>query len=174
MERYRKSIMGFIAKRIDDSSVAEELTNDVIMAGMMGAAAFRNEAEEFSWLCAIAKHKVVDYYRKKKIKTVLFSSNPMLEEFATEAIGPERDALKNELKEEINKTLREMGEGYEKLLRLKYVDGLKIAEIARIFKSSVKAIESRLIRAKARFRASWAYDRATYKKNRKISGTNWS
>ncbi|MFA6518055.1 MAG: RNA polymerase sigma factor [Candidatus Shapirobacteria bacterium] len=172
MERYRKSIWGFVAKKIDDVGVVEEITNDVMMAGMIGRPGFRQEAGEFSWLCSIAKHKVIDYYRKKKLKTILFSSNPMWEEVASEAIGPERDALKNELKQEINKTLRELGEGYEKLLRLKYVEGLKIAEIAKLFKSSVKAIESKLIRAKMRFRNNWAYDKATYKENRKINGTD--
>lgn len=172
MERYRKSIWGFVAKKIDDWGVVEEITNDVMMAGMLGKPNFRQESGEFSWLCSIAKHKVIDYYRKKKIKTILFSSNPIWEEVASAAIGPERDALKNELKQEIYKTLKELGEGYEKLLRLKYIDGLRIAEIAKLFKTSIKAVESKLIRAKARFRSSWAYDKATYKENRKIGGPN--
>lgn len=166
MEQYRNRLFNFIVKRVEDLGVAEEITNDVLWAGMRGEKEFRGEAAVFSWLCAIAKNKIIDYYRKKKIKTVLFSVNPLFEELTDMAVTPERDVLKNELVEEIKKTFTEIGEGYGKILRLKYIDGLKVAEIARTMASSVKAIESKLIRAKAKFRQSWAYDRSTSKKNR--------
>lgn len=166
MERYRSAIFNFVNKRVEDAGVAEEITNDVLWAAMRGEKEFRGEAAVFSWLCAIAKNKVVDYYRKKKIKTVLFSVNPVLEEITDMAVTPERDVLKNELIEEIKKTFEEIGEGYGKILRLKYIDGLKVAEIAKTMATSVKAIESKLIRAKTKFRACWIYDKPETKKNR--------
>ena len=91
----------------------------------------------------------------------MFSANPMFEEIADKALGPERDVLKNELKEEIGKTLGEMREGYEKLLRLKYIDGWKVKKIAELLKISTKAVESRLNRAKKEFQQSWDYDKKT-------------
>lgn len=162
--KYHKSIRSFVAKRVGDEGVAEELTQDIILAAYDSRNNFKKGTKEFSWICAIAKHKIIDYYRKKKIKTVLFSVSGVFEEIADKALTPERDCLKNELVEEIKATLQDLGEGYHQILRLKYIDGLKIKEVANILKLSIKAVESKLVRAKKKFRLAWNYDEKTDKK----------
>jgi RNA polymerase sigma factor (sigma-70 family) len=82
----------------------------------------------------------------------------MFEEIADKALTPERDVLKNELKEEIKKTLADLKKGYKNLLRLKYIEGRKVNEIAKATNLTVKAVESRLTRAKKQFREAWVYD----------------
>jgi RNA polymerase sigma-70 factor (ECF subfamily) len=156
--KYYLGLKGFISQKIDDEGVVEEITNDVLLAAINCKDNFDGRCSEFSWICSIAKHKIVDYYRKKKIKTILFSVNPMFEEIADKALTPERDALKNELKEEIKKTFKEIGAGYKNILRLKYIEGWKVNDIAKKNKLSVKAVESRLMRARKQFKEAWAYD----------------
>lgn len=156
--KYYQSVRGFVAKRIDDEGVAEELTNDIMMAAIKSLPNYDHRCSEFSWICSIAKHKIIDYYRKKKIKTVLFSVSEVFEEVADKALNPERVSLETELRTEIKKTLKDLRAGYGDLLRLKYIDGMKINQIAEILKLSVKAVESRLIRAKKQFRLTWNYD----------------
>lgn len=163
-KKYYKSVRGFTRRKIDDEGVVEELTNDIMLAGIKSWPSFNHKCSEFSFLCSIANHKIIDYYRKKKIKTILFSASPIFEEIADEALSPEKNYLKNELKREMKKTLKELREGYGNVLRLKYMQGLKVREIAKILKISIKAVESRLIRAKSKFAESWNYDR---KKNTK-------
>ena len=80
--------------------------------------------------------------------------------------------LKEELKSEIRKTFRELGAGYGKILRLKYLEGYKTKTIARILKTTVKAIESRLRRAKIQFRNIWSYDKKAVVENIKVGGIN--
>ena len=158
-KKYYFGLKKFISQKIDDEGVVEEITNDVMLAVINSEKNYLQKCSQFSWICSIAKHKIIDYYRKKKIKQVLFSNNPVYEEIADKALTPERDALKNELLEEIKDTFAELNEGYGKLLRLKYVDGLKIREISKMLKISLKAVESRLSRAKKQFRQAWNYDR---------------
>ncbi|MAF25405.1 hypothetical protein CL634_07510 [bacterium] len=158
-KKYYKRIGYFVAKRIDDKGVAEELVNDIMLAAINSQPNFSGKSSEWSWVCAITKHKIIDYYRKKKLKVVLFSVSPFFEEIADQALNPERDSLKNELKEEIKKTFRGLGEGYGKVLRLKYIEGFKVKEIAQKLKMSVKAVESRLFRARDRFRKKWKYEK---------------
>jgi RNA polymerase sigma-70 factor (ECF subfamily) len=161
-EFYKKYYLGlkkFVSQKIDDEGVVEEIVNDVMLAGMNSISSFNHKCSEFSWLCSIAKHKIIDYYRKKKIKTVLFSVSPVFEEIADKALTPERDVLKNELKEEIKKTLAEIKKGYKNILRLKYLEGCRVDEIAKETNLTVKAVESRLIRAKKQFREAWIYDK---------------
>lgn len=158
-KKYYLSVRKFVSQKIDDEGVVEELTNDIMMASMMCRSNFDGKCNEFSWICSIAKHKIIDYYRKKKLKTVLFSFNPVFEEIADQALSPERDVLKNELKDEIKKTFEELNKGYKDILRLKYVEDMKIDEIAKNLKTTIKAVESKLIRAKKKFKEAWIYDR---------------
>jgi len=157
-KKYGLGLRKYISQKIDDDGLVEELVNDVMLAAINSGESFEGRCSEFSWLCSIANHKIIDYYRKKKIKTVLFSVSPMFEEIADKALTPERDALKNELKGEIIKTFEDMREGYRNILRLKYVEGWKMDEIAKKMGTTIKAIESKLMRAKKEFKEIWAYD----------------
>jgi len=158
-QKYYLSIRGFVRKRIDDEGTIDELVNDIILAAFNSLPNFNHQCSEFSFICSIAKHRIIDYYRKKKLKTILFSANPEFEEIADKALGPERDALKNELKSEIKNTFLELTKGYRKILRLKYISGWKVVKIAQKLEISVKAVESRLMRAKKEFRQKWNYDK---------------
>jgi RNA polymerase sigma-70 factor, ECF subfamily len=158
-KQYDLGLRKYISQKIDDEGVVEELLNDVMLAALNSEERFEGRCSQFSWLCSIANHKIIDYYRKKKIKTILFSVSPVFEEIADKALTPERDALKNELKNEIKKTFGDIGKGYQKILRLKYLEGWKVKEIARKMNITIKAVESRLIRAKKEFRENWAYDK---------------
>lgn len=171
-QKYYPGVRGFVTKRIDDEGVVEELTNDVLLAAYESLPSFNGRCSEFSFVCSIAKHKIIDYYRKKKIKTILFSANPIFEEVADRALTPERDVLKNELKKEIEATLDDLKAGYGKILRLKYIEGLKISKIAQMTEMSVKAVESKLIRAKKQFQNKWSYDRKKAKEFVQTNDTN--
>ena len=164
-KKYYWSIKKFITKKIDDQGIVEELSNDVIWAAWESRDKFLNNSNEFSWICGIAKHKIVDYYRKKKIKTILFSVSPVFEEIADNALTPEKDCLKNELVAEVRRVLKDIKKDYKKILRLKYLKGMAIKEIAKMLGSSEKSIESKLGRARLNFREVWSYDRKKNKEN---------
>jgi RNA polymerase sigma-70 factor (ECF subfamily) len=170
--KYYLGIRSFIARKIGDEGVVEELTNDVLLAAFNSLPNFNHKCSEFSFVCSIAKHRVIDYYRKKKIKTILFSANPIFEEIADKSLSPERDVLKNELKEEIGRTLKDLKKGYGRILRLKYIGGWKTQKIAEMMKISVKAVESRLIRARRQFQSAWTYDRKKAKEIMEVDRIN--
>ena len=172
VKKYQKSIAGFVRKKISDEGVVEELTQDILLAAYNAIPDFNGKCSEFSFICGIAKHKIIDYYRKKKLKTILFSVNPKFEEIAEDALTPERDVLKEELKSEIKKTIKELRADYSKILRLKYVEDLRSSQIAQMMKLSVKAVESRLIRARKQFQNLWVYDKKKNKEFVQANGSN--
>jgi len=151
-KKYFKIVFGYVKKRINDEKDAEEVSNTILLSAWNSLPNFSGKSSEKNWIMAIARHKIVDFYRKKKLKTVLFSSLPQLEDVADKTIGPEGDSLKTELKNEIKEILNELSEGYGQILRLKYVDELKNGQIAKLLKKSYKAVESKLARARAKFR----------------------
>ena len=156
--RYYSSLRTFFSQKIADDGLVEELTNDVFLAAINSYPSFSHRSSEFSWICGIAKHKVIDYYRKKKIKTILFSVSPVFEDIASQALTPEHRVLKNELLREVILALAELRSDYRRLLRLKYLKDLPVKKIASLLKSSIKSVESKLTRAKLKFKQVWTYD----------------
>ncbi|MBU2592418.1 MAG: RNA polymerase sigma factor [Patescibacteria group bacterium] len=153
--KFKQPLFFFLLKRVDNEEDAKDILQETFISALRALPGFEFRCPLFSWLCAIAKHETIDFYRKKKLKTVLASRVPFFEEIADQALGPEGKHLKQELKQEIKNVLCQLSEGYSKILRLKYVDGLSMKTIAQILEITVKAVESKLGRAKNKFKELW-------------------
>lgn len=149
-----------IFRKIDNPCDAEEVLQDTLISILDSLPLFSGKSSFLAWSLSITKHEIIDYYRKKKIKAILFSHLPFLEDLASSALGPQELLLKKELTEEIKKVLGKVSEGYRKILRLKYIEGCSVAEIARQMELSPKAIESRLTRAREAFKLAWGASNA--------------
>lgn len=154
-------LRNYISKKIDEDNDVEEILQATLISAAGSWPTFKGNSSFSTWLCGIAKHEIADFYRKKKIKTFLFSRFPFLENLVSEALGPEEELLKEELRKEVKETLSRLAEGYSLVLRLKYYNGLSLKEIAQKLNLTVKAAESRLSRARLAFRKEWA---SQYKK----------
>ena len=163
MEKYRQRLTKFVAKRVDNFMDVEEIVQDTLLSAMDSLPTFKGKSSQFTWLCAIARHEIGDFYRRKKIKQIVFSKCPWLKELVDEALGPELAFQELETKTRILKTFKNISEGYAKILRLKYVEGRSMKEIARKLNLTVKAVESRLTRARLAFQKIYVQE----------GGKNW-
>ncbi len=152
---YQKRLLNFILKKVERQEDAEEILQDTFLSTLDSLPIFKQNCSLYTYLCAIARHEIADFYRRQKIKTFLFSHFPILENLASQALSPQRSFEEKELKKEALHTLKNLSEGYSRILRLKYIDGLSYQEIAKKLKKSGKAIESRLARARKAFAKSW-------------------
>ncbi len=159
VEKFYKEFQGplfsFIAKRVKNNRDAEDITQETLISALNSLPNFNFNSSLFSWICAIAKHEIADFYRKRKLKTILFSKMPFLQNWADEALGPQGEYLKDELKEEIKYVLENLTEGYSKILRLKYIEGMTMKKIAQKLSITAKAVEMRLYRARKKFKKAW-------------------
>lgn len=158
-QEYKDRLKKYIFRRVDNDSEAEEILQQTLTAAVDSLPLFSGRSSFFTWLCGIANHKITDYYRKKKIKTILFSSFPFLETIASDALGPDEKLEREELKKEVKTVLTALAEGYREILRLKYLEGFSMAEIARTARTSIKAVESKLTRAREAFKKEWALNK---------------
>lgn len=152
---YQERLLNFILKKVKRQEDAEEILQDTFLSTLDSLPIFKQNCSLYTYLCAIARHEIADFYRRQKIKTFLFSHFPILENLASKALSPQRDYEEKELKKEALRTLKSLSEGYSKILRLKYIDGLSYKQIAKRLKKSAKAIESKLARARSAFAQAW-------------------
>lgn len=154
-QKYEARLRGFIAQKVSDEQDVEEILQDTFVSAFDSSPTFSGRSSFFTWLCGIAKHEIADFYRKRKIKTILSSRFPFLEGLADQALGPEEELIEAELKREIRAVFRKLSEGYREVLRLKYIDGYSVAQIAEELGTTFKAVESRLFRARKAFAKIW-------------------
>ncbi len=154
-QKYAPSLFLLIKNKIEKREDAEEILQDTFISIFDSLSFFDFRSSILTWAKSIAQHEVADFYRKRKIKSLIFSHLPFLEKLASQALGPEMSFQQKEVKEEIERVFACLSEGYREILRLKYIEGLSMAKIANLRQISVKAVESRLSRARLAFQKEW-------------------
>jgi len=125
--------------------------HDALFGFLEAIRDFTGASKLKTFLYAIASHKVIDWYRKKKIRHVVFSAVPQLESLIAPLFGPEEALDASFLREKIYTTLGQLLPMYKKVLLLKYVDDFSVTEIAGKLAISFKSAESQLFRARRAF-----------------------
>ena len=64
VDNYGDYLFNFAVGRVSDSEIAKDLVSETFLAGLKSAKNYKGEAAERTWLIAILKRKVIDYYRK--------------------------------------------------------------------------------------------------------------
>jgi RNA polymerase sigma-70 factor (ECF subfamily) len=145
-------VLGFIKKKVADQSDAEELLQDTLVAGLEALRDFRGKSSISTFLCAIARNKIVDFYRKRKIKQVVFSQMPQdVLPLLSNFLGPEDAFDVQDVRYRIRSVLNSLTPVYRTVIILKYVDGLSVKEIAEKLSLTFKSTESTLFRARMAF-----------------------
>ncbi len=150
----------WFSQKVNDEKDGEELVQDTILSVLDSLPRYKHESSFSTWVVSIAKHELVDYYRRRKIKTILFSAFPFLEELADMALGPQLALEEKEAKDKILQTFKKLSEGNELVLRLRYMEGLSVNEIAHKLGISYKAAESKLSRARLAFSKAYVFNRS--------------
>ncbi|MDP2649259.1 MAG: sigma-70 family RNA polymerase sigma factor, partial [bacterium] len=102
---YSPKILSYLSKKLPCPEDAQEITNDVFLEAIDSLSMLRKEQSALSWLYRIAHNKMVDFYRKKKIKSILLSQMPFLQIIASEINQPEFQFEKDKIRDEIEAAL---------------------------------------------------------------------
>ncbi len=149
--KYQPLIFNFVKSRIKNYQLAEELTQDIFIDFIEALRDFRFQSTLKTFLFSIAKHKIIDQIRKRKLNSILFSKLPSHIVESLKVIFIDEEIDKKQLKEKISKVLDYLPNDYQVILRLKYIEGVKIKEISERLKLNFKATESLLFRARKNF-----------------------
>lgn len=148
---YTPKLRQYIRYKISSPDDAEEVLQDTLYAFLEAIRDFAGASRLQTFLYSICHHKVVDYYRRKKLRQVVFSALPQLETIATSILTPEEEFDVTMLREKIHRVLGRLLPMYKKVLLLKYGDELTVGDIARRLTISFKSAESQLFRARKAF-----------------------
>ncbi len=149
--RFVPKLSAFVHSKVGDREDAEEVLADTLYAFLEAIRDFQGKSSIKTFLFSIGHHKIVDYYRRKKMKQLVFSRAPNLEFLVSPLLSPEEELDMTILKEKISTVLSRILPHYRAILVSKYIDNLSVADIAHKFALSFKSAESQLFRARKAF-----------------------
>lgn len=148
---YQKPLSNFIYKRTGDTTLTEEILQDVFIHALESLRDFRFQCSVKTFMYTIARNKVIDFIRKKKIKKVLLSTLPTYIVEGLTKVDFNEEMEKKELQEKLEQTFSELPHEYQVILRLKYIENQSVQYIAEYLFKTFKSTESLLYRARKAF-----------------------
>ena len=79
VEEYSDVLFTFACLRVGDRETAKDLVQETFLSALQNVESFRGESSQETWLTAILKNKIIDYYRKRKTA----KSSPLVDEDGT-------------------------------------------------------------------------------------------
>lgn len=146
VQRHKGAIYAFIRRYIGDGDDAYDVLQETFLSAWLGLKRFDPARPFLPWLRTIAINKCRDFGRRASVRRLLLrlKSQEPEENVEEPAIASEEDArLRN-----LDRAILSLPPFYREPLLLTTVSGLSHAETAEILKTSPKAVEMRLRRAR--------------------------
>lgn len=161
VQRYTDVVYRFLSRRIDRAEVVDDLCQEVFLAAWTQLPTFRNESRLKTWLCAIARHKVADFYRRRLQEIPQNGADEQERGVPLEAalvVDFEGHIDRQKMAAKIQEILAEMPDAYRAILRWRYWDHRSLGEIAEMTGKTEKAAERLLARARDDFAKRWSIE----------------
>ena len=158
-QRYRVDVFRYLYYRVGDQQTAEDLTSEVFIRMIRALEWYRVGNTPFeAWLFQIARNMAIDHHRKMKIRNHL----PLDENLVSEAGNVDQAVDLGLTSDLLVKALAELNEVQRDVLILRFVNGLRIAQVARMrhkSESAIKAHQRRALLALRQILTNWeVYD----------------
>jgi RNA polymerase sigma-70 factor, ECF subfamily len=128
---------------LGNHALAEDLTQETFLVALVAARGGRSEAMSMAWLMGVARHKMIDHYRKstrdERRASLLTAGTADVDRL---------ESLADQEPARIVQSLGALSSEHRLVLVLKYLDDLSVQQIARTLDRSPQAIESLLARAR--------------------------
>ena len=161
VERYQTSIYNVSLRMVGDAAIAGDITQETFVSAFRALHTF--SAGNFrAWLFRIATNACRDHLRSAQVRrnTSLDAlvDNPSFS-FTSEQETPEEYAVRRELSSFIQQSLATLPTDQRMVLVLVDIQALSYEEAARVLKTPVGTVKSRLSRAREAMRAALSTQR---------------
>ena len=126
-DAYYMRVYSFTMTLCGDQNLAEDVTQETFSRAMSKSASFRNESDEVTWLCAIARNLFLDEKRRQT------RTEQMPEEIPSKEKTPEQLTMDRDSSFRIHIALHALDEPYREAFELRVFGELSVREIGTIF-----------------------------------------
>jgi len=139
---YQRPITFFIRNMVKDN--VEDLFQEVMLKVYRNLDKYNPVYSFNTWIYSIARHHCLNHIRKRKLPAVNFDKEGT-NDFETKNISsPETQALNKELHQIITSILNRFDEDNRQIAFLRFFEGMKNSDIARVMDIPAGTVKSRL------------------------------
>ncbi|MDX6332076.1 MAG: polymerase sigma-70 factor, subfamily [Streptomycetaceae bacterium] len=151
-DHYSDTVYRYIYYRVGGKATAEDLTSETFLRALRRIGTFTWQGRDFgAWLVTIARNLVADHFKSSRFRLEV-TTGEMLD--ANEvARSPEDDVLEVLSNEALLKAVRKLNPQQQECVTLRFLQGLSVAETARIMgknEGAIKTLQYRAVRTLAR------------------------
>ncbi|GHO59361.1 RNA polymerase sigma factor [Ktedonobacter robiniae] len=147
-ERFAEPLLAYVCQQVSNRQDAEDLLLEVFLAALQNTSLARFTApRQLAWLRRVARNKVIDHYRRE----ALFIIHPLEQAQETEdqSLTPEQQVEEQEKWTWLLQAIEHLSPVQRELVRLRYVQELRLTQIAALMgkpEGSVRTMLSRTLR----------------------------
>lgn len=143
-DRYSKAIYRYLYRYLGNAEQAEDLTSEVFLRLLQSLNTARAPHDQLQgWLYRVAHNLAMDWFRHQgKMK-----ETPLDTELVADADSPSRALEQHQAQEQVRAAVRKLTVEQQRVIILRFGEGFKIAEVARLMEKSEGAIKTLQYRA---------------------------
>ncbi|PZT72483.1 MULTISPECIES: ECF subfamily RNA polymerase sigma factor, BldN family [unclassified Streptomyces] len=151
-DQYSDTVYRYIYYRVGSKATAEDLTSETFLRALRRISTFTWQGRDFgAWLVTIARNLVADHFKSSRFRLEV-TTGEMLD--ANEvARSPEDSVLESLSNAALLEAVRRLNPQQQECVTLRFLQGLSVAETARVMgknEGAIKTLQYRAVRTLAR------------------------
>jgi RNA polymerase sigma-70 factor (ECF subfamily) len=147
-DRYHEMVFRYVLFRVSDRQLAEDLTAETFLRALRRIASVSYQGRDIgAWFVTIARNLVLDHVKSSRYR--LEQSTSEIADLSPSTSGPEQQVLDGATHEELLRCVAKLNSDQKECIALRFLQGLSVAETARLMgrnEGAVKALQHRAVR----------------------------
>jgi RNA polymerase sigma-70 factor (ECF subfamily) len=147
-DRYYDVVFRYVLFRMGDRNLAEDITQETFLRALRRISSVNYQGKDIgAWFVTIARNLIFDHVKSSRYR--LESTTAEIVELSPSTSGPEQQVLDGATHEELLRCVHKLNPDQQECIQLRFLQGLSVAETARIMdrnEGAVKALQHRAVR----------------------------
>jgi RNA polymerase sigma-70 factor (ECF subfamily) len=150
-DRYYDVVFRYVLFRMNDRTLAEDITQETFLRALRRITSVTYQGRDIgAWFVTIARNLIFDHVKSSRYR--LESTTSDIVELSPSTHGPEQQVLDLATNEELLRCVRKLNADQQECISLRFLQGLSVAETAKIMgknEGAIKTLQYRAVRTLA-------------------------
>jgi RNA polymerase sigma-70 factor (ECF subfamily) len=147
-DRYVDIVFRYVLFRVGDRELAEDVTSETFLRALRRINSISYQGRDVgAWFVTIARNLVLDHVKSSRFRLEVATAE--VDDSQRVEAGPEQQVLSTLTRSALLECVRKLGDDQRECIVLRFLQGLSVAETARVMnrnEGAVKALQHRAVR----------------------------
>jgi RNA polymerase sigma-70 factor, ECF subfamily len=153
-DRYVDVVYRYVQYRVSSTALAEDLTSETFLRALRRITSYTWQGRDFgAWLVTIARNLIADHYKSGRYRMEVATSDLVEAGADRSEEGPEGEVLTGLTNAALLDAVKQLNSEQQECISLRFLQGMSVAETARIMgknEGAIKALQYRAVKSLSR------------------------